>query len=56
MHYNSSESEAWETQLSPLPGGDFRLLFFGQLISGFGSALTYVVLPIQMYQHIPIER
>jgi len=37
--------------LDPLKrGGDFRLLFFGQLISGFGSALTYVVLPIQMYQ------
>jgi MFS family permease len=30
--------------------GDFRLLYFGQMISGFGSALTYVVLPIQMYQ------
>src|SRR4051794_13566909 len=30
--------------------GDFRLLYFGQMISGFGSALTYVVLPVQMYQ------
>jgi MFS family permease len=29
---------------------DFRLLYFGQMISGFGSALTYVVLPIEMYQ------
>jgi len=29
---------------------DFRLLYFGQLISGFGSSLTYVVLPVQMYQ------
>ncbi len=36
--------------LSPLRTGDFRLLYFGQMISGFGSALTYVVLPIQMYQ------
>ncbi|MFL6350453.1 MAG: MFS transporter [Bryobacteraceae bacterium] len=37
--------------LSPLKrAGDFRLLYFGQMISGFGSALTYVVLPIQMYQ------
>ena len=37
--------------LAPLKrAGDFRLLYFGQLISGFGSALTYVVLPIQMYQ------
>src|ERR1041384_752545 len=30
--------------------GDFRLLYFGYLISGFGSALTYVVLPVQMYR------
>ena len=37
--------------LSPLKrSGDFRLLYFGQMISGFGSALTYVVLPVQMYQ------
>lgn len=37
--------------LSPLRrSGDFRLLYFGQMISGFGSALTYVVLPIQTYQ------
>jgi MFS family permease len=37
--------------LSPLKRpGDFRLLYFGQMISGFGSALTYVVLPVQMYQ------
>ena len=37
--------------LSPLKrAGDFRLLYFGQMISGFGSAVTYVVLPIQMYQ------
>src|SRR5947209_14236787 len=39
------------TDLSPLKRpGDFRLLYFGQMISGFGSALTYVVLLIQMYQ------
>ncbi|QOY86473.1 MFS transporter [Paludibaculum fermentans] len=37
--------------LSPLKRSrDFRLLYVGQLISGFGSALTYVVLPVQMYQ------
>ncbi len=37
--------------LSPLTRpGDFRLLYFGQMISGFGSAVTYVVLPVQMYQ------
>jgi len=37
--------------LSPLTRpGDFRLLYVGQMISGFGSAVTYVVLPVQMYQ------
>ncbi len=37
--------------LSPLRyPGDFRLLYFGQMISGFGSALTYVALPVQVYQ------
>ena len=29
---------------------DYRLLFFGQLISFFGSMMTFVVVPIQMYQ------
>ncbi|MEW6126141.1 MAG: MFS transporter [Acidobacteriota bacterium] len=29
---------------------DYRLLFTGQLVSGFGSAMSYVVLPFQMYQ------
>ena len=37
--------------ISPLRRSrDFRLLYVGQLISGLGSALTYVVLPVQMYQ------
>jgi MFS family permease len=37
--------------LSPLKRpGDFRLLYFGQMVSAFGSALTYVVLPVQMYR------
>lgn len=37
--------------ISPLTRSrDFRLLYGGQMISGFGSALTYVVLPIQMYE------
>ncbi len=29
---------------------DYRLLFFGQLISFFGSMMSFVVVPIQMYQ------
>ena len=29
---------------------DFRLLFIGQAVSSFGSMMTYVVLPWQMYQ------
>jgi len=37
--------------VSPLKrSGDFRLLYFGQMISAFGSSVTYVVLPVQMYQ------
>ena len=29
---------------------DYRRLFVGQFVSGFGSAISYVVLPLQMYQ------
>lgn len=29
---------------------EFRLLYLGQGVSSFGSALTYVALPLQMYQ------
>ena len=29
---------------------DYRLLFFGQLISFFGTMMTFVVVPFQMYQ------
>ncbi|MGH9845449.1 MAG: MFS transporter [Blastocatellia bacterium] len=29
---------------------DYRLLFTGQFVSYFGSAISYVVLPVQMYQ------
>ncbi len=29
---------------------DYRLLFFGQVISTFGSAIGFVVLPVQVYQ------
>jgi MFS family permease len=37
--------------LSPLRASrDYRLLFFGQLVSFFGSMMTFVVVPVQMYQ------
>ena len=37
--------------VSPLQRStDFRRLFYGQAVSGFGSALTYVVLPVEMYR------
>lgn len=29
---------------------DYRVLFFGQLISAFGSAIGFVVVPVQVYQ------
>jgi len=29
---------------------DYRLLFLGQLISAFGTAMSFVVLPVQVYQ------
>lgn len=29
---------------------DYRLLFFGQLISFFGTMMTFIVVPVQMYQ------
>src|SRR5262245_50114516 len=37
--------------LSPLRRHrDFRLLFFGQFVSFFGSMITYVAVPYQVYQ------
>ena len=37
--------------LSPLRRHrDFRLVFAGQLVSAFGSFLTYVALPVQIYE------
>lgn len=37
--------------ISPLKvSRDYRLLFFGQLISAFGTAISFVVLPVQVYQ------
>lgn len=37
--------------LTPLKiSRDYRLLFFGQLVSFFGSMMSFVVVPIQMFQ------
>lgn len=37
--------------ISPLRiSRDYRLLFFGQLISSFGTAMSFVVVPVQLYQ------
>jgi len=37
--------------ISPLRiSRDYRLLFFGQLISAFGSVMAFVVVPVQVYQ------
>jgi len=37
--------------LSPLKRSrDFRLLYTGQMVSSFGSAITYVALPVEMYR------
>ncbi len=42
---------AFAIDLSPLrESRDFRLLFTGQFVSAFGSSISYVVLPWQMYQ------
>jgi MFS family permease len=37
--------------ISPLRiSRDYRLLFFGQLISAFGTVMSFVVVPVQVYQ------
>ena len=36
--------------LTPLRGREFRLLFIGQLVSFFGSMITFVALPFQLYE------
>src|SRR5687768_3273995 len=37
--------------ISPLRiSRDYRLLFFGQLVSAFGSVMAFVVVPVQVYQ------
>ncbi|HMY73379.1 MAG TPA: MFS transporter, partial [Blastocatellia bacterium] len=47
----SGRLRAFALDLSPLRSSrDFRLLFTGQFVSAFGSSISYVVLPWQMYQ------
>ena len=42
--------------VSPLRHRDFRLLFWGRLVSFMGSQITYVAVPYQVYQltHSPL--
>ncbi len=42
--------------LRPLRHRDFRLLFWGQLVSYLGSQVTLVAVPFQVYQltHAPV--
>ena len=35
--------------IGPLRSREFRLIYIGQFVSTFGSAMTYVALPFQMY-------
>ena len=43
--------KALTIDLAPLRASrDYRLLYAGQFVSGFGSAISFVVLPWQMYQ------
>jgi MFS family permease len=36
-------------KLNPLRSQEFRLIYVGQFVSAFGSAMTYVVIPFQIY-------
>jgi MFS family permease len=47
---NSGAVRGLLMDLSPLRGREFRLLFLGQLVSLFGSMITFVALPFQMYE------
>ncbi len=46
-----SSLSAFTLDLTPLKTSrEYRLLYFGQFVSAFGTAISYVVLPWQMYQ------
>jgi hypothetical protein len=50
MMLNSAVVRGLLMDLSPLRGREFRVLFAGQLVSFFGSMITFVALPFQMYE------
>lgn len=50
LHSGVPQGARMLTDFSLLRLPDFRLLYLGQFVSGFGSALTYVVLPMEMYR------
>ena len=49
MMLNSGVVRGLLLDLTPLRGREFRLLFLAQLVSFFGSMITFVALPFQMY-------
>jgi MFS family permease len=50
MMLNSRVVRGLLMDISPLRGREFRLLFLGQMVSFFGSMITFVALPFQMYE------
>ena len=49
MAYLCDTLRSYLPDTGPLRSREFRLIYIGQFVSAFGSAMTYVVLPFQMY-------
>ncbi|MEQ1911297.1 MAG: hypothetical protein ABMA15_20935, partial [Vicinamibacterales bacterium] len=50
-HKDKSWWAAFALDVTPLNTlREYRLLYLGQFVSAFGTAISYVVLPWQMYQ------
>ena len=49
MAYSCDTLRSCLPDIGPLRSREFRLIYIGQFVSVFGSAMTYVVLPFQMY-------
>jgi MFS family permease len=48
-HTGLNPLRSYLPEIGPLRSREFRLIYVGQSVSAFGSAMTYVVLPFQMY-------